>query len=176
MWSTDPFELISLYGVHVDPEATPTRYASTGRAWATLPDDLRERVEALHAIHGEGEQAGDGEHHASHPGQRERSCTTPVGMPHPRTGEALLYVSEQQTRAITELAPAESDALLAELFTHLYSPANTLEHHWREGDLVAWDNLTIQHSRADARPTGRHGPSGKRSSHRRGCGPSRYAM
>jgi taurine dioxygenase len=77
-------------------------------------------------------------------------------MDHPRTGRTLLYVSEQQTREIVELSPADSDGLLAELFAHLYSPANTLEHHWREGDLVAWDNLTIQHSRADVEL---HGPA-----------------
>jgi taurine dioxygenase len=156
MWSHDPFSLISLYGVHVHPDATPTSYASTARAWATLPADLRKRVEGLHVEHGEGQLNREGGDYASHPGERDRTHTTPIAMPHPRTGRTLLYVSEQQTREVVELSPAERDELLAELRAHLYAPDNRLEHHWREGDLVAWDNLTVQHARADVLL---HGPA-----------------
>jgi taurine dioxygenase len=155
MWSDDPFSLISLYGVRAAPDATPTMYASTARAWATLPDDLRARVSGLHAVHGEGQHTYDGDDYASHPGEQDRTRTTPVGMAHPRTGRTLLYVSEQQTRGIMELPRAESDELLAELRAHLYAPDNRLEHHWQQGDLVAWDNLTVQHARGDVQL---HGP------------------
>jgi taurine dioxygenase len=149
MWSHDPFSLISLYGVHVDPDATPTRYASTARAWATLPADLREQTEGLHVLHGEGQLNRDDGDYATHPGERDRTHTTPIAMPHPRTGRTLLYVSEQQTREVVELPRSESDELLAALRAHLYAPENRLEHHWREHDLVAWDNLTVQHARGD---------------------------
>jgi taurine dioxygenase len=156
MWSHDPFSLISLYGVRVSADATPTSYVNTERAWARLPAELRERVAGLHVVHGEGQHShDDGGDYASHPGERDRTHTTPVGMPHPRTGQTLLYVSEQQTRAVVELSRAESDELLAELRAHLYASENRLEHHWREGDLVAWDNLTVQHARADVEL---HGP------------------
>ena len=154
MWSDDPFELISLYGVRVHPDATPTMYVNTARAWTTLPEDLRERIEGLHAVHGEGQHSYEGDDYASHPGEQDRTYTAPVGMCHRRTGQTMLYVSEQQTRAIVELAPADSDELLAQLRAHLYAPENRVEHHWQEGDLVAWDNLTIQHARADVRQDG----------------------
>jgi hypothetical protein len=36
---------------------------------------------------------------------------------------------------------------LQALFALLYRPDNVYEHHWREGDLVFWDNLALQHGR-----------------------------
>ena len=50
--------------------------------------------------------------------------------------------------------PEESEALLQELFAHLYGPANTFEHAWRSGDLVAWDNLAVQHARGPVQQDG----------------------
>ena len=154
MWSDRPFELISLYGVNVHPDATPTRYADAERAWESLPHDLRERAGRLHAVHGEGQHNYAGDDYASHPGEQDRTHTTPVALEHPRTGRTVLYVSEQQTRAIVDRDPPDDGELLAALRAHLYSPAHTFEHHWRERDLVAWDNLRIQHARADVRRDG----------------------
>jgi alpha-ketoglutarate-dependent taurine dioxygenase len=154
MWSDDPFELISLYGVRVDPTATPTVFASTALAWQTLPSDLRTRAEGLHAVHGEGQHSYEGDEYASHPAERDRTRTTSVGLPHPRTGQTLLYVSEQQTRQIVELDRSQSDELMYRLRAHLYAPEHTFVHRWREGDLVVWDNLSIQHARADVRRDG----------------------
>jgi taurine dioxygenase len=66
----------------------------------------------------------------------------------------LLYVSQQATIEILGLPPEENEALLDELFTHLYDPAFVLEHRWHEGDLVVWDNIAVQHARAAVRLDG----------------------
>jgi taurine dioxygenase len=52
------------------------------------------------------------------------------------------------------LGPDESEELLEELFQYLYAPANLLEHVWRNGDLVVWDNFAVQHARANVRTDG----------------------
>jgi alpha-ketoglutarate-dependent taurine dioxygenase len=149
MWSDRPEDAISLYGLEVEPEVAPTFYASATRGWDTLPADLRRRVEDLQALHGEGQQ----QHAVADPTlflynhEHHRSVTTPVALRHPRTGRTMLYVSEMQTRSLVGVSPDESEALLAALRAHLYRPANTYEHHWRQGDLVVWDNLAIQHTR-----------------------------
>ncbi len=39
MWAETPIEVISLYGRRVDPPTVPTRFASMGSAFATLPAD-----------------------------------------------------------------------------------------------------------------------------------------
>jgi len=151
MWSDDPPRVLSLYAVEVEPPVVPTIFASSVRAWETLPDDLRARVEKLSALHIAGTiKRGD------EPGEileatfeRPPSRVAPVGYRHPRTGRTLLYVCQQMTREIVGMASQESEDLLEELFAHLYHPANRWEHEWRKCDLVVWDNLAVQHGRVN---------------------------
>jgi alpha-ketoglutarate-dependent taurine dioxygenase len=152
MWSREPFKLVSLYAVQVDPGASPTRFAGMASAWDSLPDDLRARVEGLHVVQAQGTLRGlqDGDEKLTiDPNAKGVSRVTPIAQAHPRTGRPVLYVSEQQTREIVEVPGAEGDALLDQLLDHLYQPENMLEHEWRDGDLVAWDNLAVQHARPE---------------------------
>jgi taurine dioxygenase len=161
MWSDQPFQVLSLYGVEVEPPAVPTVFASTAHAWETLPPDLRARVDGLSAVHVTGPEGFDDRRRGGSDGRlvnpvREVifSTTTAVGHHHPRTGRTLLYVSQGMTKEIVELPHGESEDLLEELFQHLYSPANVWQHEWREGDLIIWDNLAVQHARSDVHTDG----------------------
>jgi alpha-ketoglutarate-dependent taurine dioxygenase len=58
------------------------------------------------------------------------------------------------TSGIADLPKAESEALLEELFQHLYAPENVIEHHWRKDDLAIWDNLALQHARPNVEAEG----------------------
>jgi alpha-ketoglutarate-dependent taurine dioxygenase len=153
MWSDEPFDLVSLYAMGVDPDAAPTTFASMGNGWDLLPADLKARVADLHVVQGEGHYAvPDGEEleeysKAAHEGGHSR--VTPLAMPHPKTGRTLLYITEQQTRSIVELPGDEGVELLHELFGHLYSPENVTEHTWTDGEFVAWDNIGVQHGRGN---------------------------
>ena len=51
MWSPEPYEMLSLYGVEVEQPTHPTLFASAVNAWEILPDDLRARLDGLHALH-----------------------------------------------------------------------------------------------------------------------------
>lgn len=148
MWSEHTFQVLSLYGSMVEQPATPTIFVSCVDAWKTLPDDLRAKVEGLSAVQGH-DEAG----RANDPNvlvsnfENLPTRTTPVALSHPRTGETLLYVSEQMTQGIEGMGKDESEELLQELFAHLYRPESVYSHDWREHDLVAWDNIAAQHGR-----------------------------
>jgi alpha-ketoglutarate-dependent taurine dioxygenase len=152
MWSETPFEAISLWGQAVEQPSVPTSFASGVRAWDTLPADLRARVDGLHAVQLSG-QVDRGRYAEGEvlkvTRQHDVTTITPIRFTHPRTGRSILYVGEQNTLEILELQADESEELLLELFAHIYDPAQTIEHQWREGDLVIWDNLAIQHGRPD---------------------------
>ncbi len=151
MWSDNPFQVLTLYGLEINKPAVPTVFASAANAWATLPDTLRARVEGKHATHVTGQQRrakDDEEGELLQPiREHERWVTRPIPFEHPRTGTPLLYTSQMMTRNIEELSSDESEALLEDLFEHLYSPANSWQQDWEENDLVMWDNLAIQHAR-----------------------------
>ena len=55
----------------------------------------------------------------------------------------------QHTDRIVGVPRAESDALLAEIYAHLYADEAVYEHRWLPGDLVIWDNLSVQHARPE---------------------------
>jgi taurine dioxygenase len=155
MWSDKPFLVNSLYGVDVAPNVVPTLFASSARAWETLPDSLRARVEGRTVVHVTGPEGFDDRRRAALDADvlnnlREMtpSHTTSVRHSHPRTGRTLLYVSQGMTKEIVGLSSQESGDLLEELFAHLYRPDNVIEHHWENRDLVIWDNLALQHARA----------------------------
>jgi len=149
MWAPEPFQVLSLYGLEVEPPSVPTAFASTTRAWDTLPADLRARVDGLHVVNVTGQQrrGDDDDDLLDSIREHEQSITTPIGHRHPRTGRTLLYVSQMNTREIVELPHDESEELIEALFAHLYDPAHLIDHDWRRGDLVAWDNLAVQHAR-----------------------------
>ncbi len=155
MWATQPFEVLSLYGVEVDEPAVPTTFVSAELAWETLPDQLRSRVAELSVLQTAGEvRRGDLTDVLVTNVERPPSTTTRIGHPHPRTGATLLYICEQMTKEVVGLPPDESEALLGELFAHLYDPAVRWDHQWHNGDLVVWDNLAIQHARSNVTPDG----------------------
>jgi taurine dioxygenase len=147
-WSEHTFQVLSLYGSVVEQPATPTTFVSTANGWATLPDELRAMVEGRSAVQGheEGGRADDPNVLVSH-FENLPTRTTPIGMTHPRTGATLLYVSEQMTQSIEGLGKDDGEALLQELFAHLYRPEAVYAHVWQEHDLVAWDNINMQHGR-----------------------------
>jgi alpha-ketoglutarate-dependent taurine dioxygenase len=151
MWSEHTFQVLSLYAVEVEPPVSPTIFASAAHAWETLPDDLRAKAEPLTAVQGhaehEGKRAGDDPDVLITTFENLPTRTTPVGHRHPRTDQTLLYVSQQMTQGIEGLAPDESEAVLEELFGHLYREELIYEHDWRNHDLVAWDNIAVQHAR-----------------------------
>lgn len=149
MWMEHPFELLSLYAVEVAPPVAPTAFASTVHGWDSLPADLRARLEPLHVEHGHYayDRGGDDGDVLVSTFEKSAAHVTPFGHPHPRTGRTMLYASQMMTTRVVELDTPASEALLDEVFDHLYAPACTLEHAWSDGDLVLWDNLALQHAR-----------------------------
>jgi taurine dioxygenase len=154
MWSENAFQLLSLYGVEVEEPTTPTLFVNACRAWDTMPDDLRERVEGRFAVHGRESRTGDDGEVLVTSFKTEQTVTLPIGRRHPRTGETLLYVDQRSTYGVADMSPQDSNDLLQAIYAHFYAPENVVEHHWRARDLLLWDNLALQHARPNVRSDG----------------------
>jgi taurine dioxygenase len=121
-----------------------TEFASAAVAWDALPQSLRHRVE--------GRRAGFdfvGRKRAFPPTQAEIDRNPPVTHPivrtHPRTGRKSLYVMRDDCTGIEGLAAEEAEALICALADHIVKPAFIYRHQWRVGDVLMWDNCTVQH-------------------------------
>jgi taurine dioxygenase len=143
----------SLFAVDLVNDASSTSFASGTRAYASLPEALKERLRGLKALNiWSIDQTG--RNHVSSLKDSDPRSTHPVVWEHPATGERVLYVTEMQTDSIIGLPAAESEALIKELFGYLYAPDNIVEHRWRVGDLAIWDNRALQHARKDVSQVG----------------------
>jgi len=69
----------------------------------------------------------------------------PVVAAHPVTGARVLYVNEIFTSHIVELAPEESEALLAFLYRHIGQPRFQCRFRWQPNSVALWDNRATQH-------------------------------
>jgi alpha-ketoglutarate-dependent taurine dioxygenase len=158
-WTDHPTELISLYGSRVEQPATPTLFISSVHGWNTLPAEMKEKVKDRFAVHRHDDDTylKRAKHDADvlvNSFKSEAFSKLPIAYRHLRTGKTLLYVSQQMTYQVADLPPQESEAVLEALFTHLYKPENIFEHHWRQGDLVLWDNIALQHARPNVNTEG----------------------
>lgn len=141
-----PYLVAALHAVDVDPDATSTKFVSGVRAYASLPQSLKERLTRLNALQVRQRKSERRNRLADlEPGDL---CTVhPVVRHQEGTGRPYLFVNENMTACIIGISEHESDALLAELFSYLYADEAVYEHRWRPGDLVVWDNLALQHAR-----------------------------
>jgi taurine dioxygenase len=139
----------SLFAVELPAGGTSTWFANSARALATLPDDLRARIDGRRAHHAGFIFNQDYTEPARvrPPGPYAPRSAHPMVLTHPRTGVELLWVSDLFTERVEGMDPSASRDLLDALCAHIDSPPHTYEHHWKVGDLVVWDNYTLQHAR-----------------------------
>jgi taurine dioxygenase len=137
-----------LYALEVPSKGGNTLFANGYRAYETLPEPIKKRIEGRKALNAYDYQAA-----ATHRGTRLRegipSCWHPAVRTHPATGKKALYINRLMTIAIEGMPQEESDRLLDTLFKHQEQPQFVYEHVWRPHDLLLWDNRCALHARTD---------------------------
>jgi taurine dioxygenase len=140
-YTDSPIKGISLHAIELPPSGTATSFVSGVHAWSTLPPQRQQQLATMTLRHRLSSTI-----YGDYP---EFIADHPVRLVHPRTGQLVLFVTEHHATRIHELAPEDSDRVLAELFAHLYAPERVYVHRWQLYDLVIWDNLAIQHARPE---------------------------
>jgi taurine dioxygenase len=121
-----------------------TEFASAQAAWEALPGPIRQRIDGRLAVFD-----FTGRKRAFPPTQDEIDRYPPVTHPivrtHPYTGKKCLYVMRDDCTGIEGLEQDEAEAIIAALADHIVKPAFVYRHQWRAGDVLMWDNCTVQH-------------------------------
>ncbi len=148
IYRTHPAVGSFLYAVKVPPEGGRTFFADLAGAYDALPETLKKRIAGKRATHSyEYFSNRVKEPRQAYHKARTPDVTHPIVRTHPYTGRKALYVDSGMTTAIVGLDPAESDALLEELFAFSTGPEFVYAHEWRVGDALMWDNATTIHRR-----------------------------
>ena len=141
-----PAKATLLYAMEIPSLGGNTLFANAYAAYATLPADIKARIEGRRALNAYDK---DSTQRTARYDNAASSCWHPVVRTHPATGRKALYVNRLMTREIEGLPHAESDALLEKLFDHQEQQQFVYEHVWRPGDLLMWDNRCTLHARTD---------------------------
>jgi taurine dioxygenase len=141
-----PAEGVSLLALDVEDGATYTAFVDATGAYQRLPDEVKQQLEGKRSVRAATPGVYEDELPYDLP-QGMHSMEREVVMIHPETGEPIVYVARCSTSRIVGLEREESSRLLHRLYDTIYDEAHMLRHWWREGDLLIWDNLALQHAR-----------------------------
>ena len=147
-----PSRATILFAIEIPAEGGNTKFANAYRAYESLDDAVKTRLQGLKALNVYDYDANSTiKRYESSPDAPRYAH--PVVIRHPETGREVLYINRLMSDHIVGMDRAESDALLEELFQVLEDPAHSYEHVWTPGDLVMWDNLCTLHARTWFNPS-----------------------
>ncbi len=151
-----PNPISILYAHEVCKQGGGTQFVSMYRAWETLPDNMRQRLEGLEAEHSI-ENYGFTDKEGMPAAERKKfpPVTHPVVVVHPVTGRKALYVSEGSATRILGIPEDESRELLDLLFAHSVREEVVWTQNWQVGDILVWDNRCTMHRQTDYDPAER---------------------
>ena len=155
-WHTDmsyldvPPMASMLYAIEVPPAGGNTSFCSMYAVYEALPAGLKRRIAGLRIKHDGTYNSGGYLRQGVTPSDDPRTspgAVHPLVCTHPDTGRRMLYLGRRRNAFIAGLDLAASEALLDDLWGYVARPELVLEHVWRVGDLVLWDNRCTMHRR-----------------------------
>lgn len=133
-------EVPSLHGLPLGD----TAFANAAAAWDALPESLQSEIINLKGVFD-----FRGRKRSSPVSAEDIAKYPPVEHPivrrHPRTGRYSLYIVRDDCTSIVGKDERESAALIEALADHIVKPTFVYQHKWQVGDVVVWDNCTVQH-------------------------------
>jgi len=137
----EPPDATLLYSLEVPDVGGDTLFSNQYQAYEELAKELKDSLESARAIHSNlsvvlltGGSADDA-----------KTVEHPIFRTHPETGKRALYVTEAFVQSIKGLDQDESRKTLSELYSHASQERFIYRHKWSNGDLVVWDNRSVQH-------------------------------
>lgn len=152
LWHSDssyravPAKYSILSGRSVPSRGGDTEFADLAAAYDGLDDETKAEIADLvceHSLMYSRGSLGFGEY-----SEEEKRRFAPVRQrlvrTHPGSGRTILYLSSHAGGIIGWPVP-EARLLLRELTAHATQPCYRHAHHWRQYDVVIWDNRRVMH-------------------------------
>ena len=158
-WHTDltfknepPFASV-LYSKIIPEVGGDTLWSSLSKIYDALPNEMKEQLENLRAIHDMGSfrnnYINDNNYESANKlnkGFEEfGNAVHPVVKVHPISKEKLLYINPSFTSQIVGMTTTDSNNLLSYLFNFMSKPEFQIRFKWTPNTLVIWDNRCTMH-------------------------------
>ena len=128
-----------------------TLFVSTVAAYEALPEDKKEKLDGLKAIHrfsakmAARRKTKGTMREISEKEMQIPDVVHPVIRTHPITGKKSIYVSDGECVGIPGMPDNEALDLIKELSDFCQRDEFMYRHKWQPGDLLMWDNCMAQH-------------------------------
>ncbi len=146
-WRQEPSLGSILRGVVIPPAGGDTCFANAEAAYERLPDDMKERIDGLVAVHDFTKAFSRGrteeflaEKRKEHPPARH-----PVVRTHPETGAKAIYTNRVFVSHIEGVGAEESDEIIELLERAIMDPSVQCRFRWAVDSFAMWDNRCTQH-------------------------------
>ena len=156
LWHTDssfkfkPGLCSLLYSMTVVPIGGHTEFADQRAAYDALPEELKQQLAGLIALHGIEHSRRRTGFADFEPEEARRLPPVPQLLVRtiPENGRKSLYVASH-IGAIKGMNAADAEALFQKLLAHITQRQFVHVHRWRPNDLVMWDNRCTMHRGTD---------------------------
>ncbi len=156
-WSfmKNPPSATLLHSKIIPPVGGNTLFANTEKAFAALPEEMKNKLRSLKVIHSAKVPYADDGFYALEKEKRamkilpskEANATFshPMIKIHSETKKECLFINPVYTLNIENMSQDESQELLWNLYEHMTKDEFVFEHTWDENMLIMWDNRTVMH-------------------------------
>jgi len=144
-----------LHSKIIPPVGGNTLFANTEKAFAALPEKMKDKLRNLKVIHSAKIPYADDGFYALEKEERsmkilpskeaKASFSHPMVKIHPETKKECLFINPVYTINIEDFSEDESQQLLWELYEHMIQDQFVYEHVWNADMLIMWDNRTVMH-------------------------------
>ena len=144
-----------LHSKVIPPVGGNTLFANTEKAFAALPEEMKDKLRNLKVIHSAKIPYADDGFYALEKEERsmkilpskeaKATFSHPMIKIHPETKKECLFINPVYTINIEGFSEDESQQLLWELYEHMIQDQFVYEHVWNEDMLIMWDNRTLMH-------------------------------
>jgi taurine dioxygenase len=143
----EPPKATSLLAVAVPSSGGDTQFVDVRRAYADLPDEVKQKIATLKSNHVHEGSRSPRSFTKLEPEDLARipQVAQPLVIRHPVSGEPALYLNTGRMEGIAGMDAEAGFALVNELYLHATQPKYEYRHKWKIGDMVIWDNRSVMH-------------------------------
>jgi taurine dioxygenase len=143
-----PPKATTLFAVELPSSGGDTQYANMHEAYDDLPDETKQRLDGLKAVHVY--QSKHSPRDLAGLDEESRRQLPPPGIhplvrTHPENGRKALYLNPVRIESILGMDDDDALALVEDLMRHATQKKYEYRHKWRSGDWVMWDNRSVMH-------------------------------
>ena len=143
-----PPKATTLFAVSLPSSGGDTQYVNMHHAYDDLPDETKQRIEGLRAVHVYLSKYSP--RSLGHLSEESRRNLPPPGVhplvrTNPDNGRKGLFLNPVRMEAIEGMGDTDALALIGTLMQHATQKKYEYRHKWLHGDWVIWDNRSVMH-------------------------------